>query len=615
MPLTFTKRTKLKERSKQKIASSVSSQRSPFDIGLASYDERSKIEDKDERTLRRVLLQHVHGNFNQLASCHHGGSSFPFSFLESSSLASKSCFSLEEKCKRMRLLRFLRGFYFVLCIDSFVLRRPIGHPLSQERCIERRSMVIVECDYHERELLDFVDVLLSDTSKASVSKEVILERIRTRHQADFESSLALAAEDHVTRLDESVIPSYDWIAVEDNYSLAIQSLEPVLNASSVVTLRSAADDIWQNSQGRQSRFTYQRPGNYEAHVFDLSSEAKAVVNDCLVQSIYPLIRHAFNTTNETDTRLCVYDALMIRYNATEADASQVAGAGQPFHRDLGIVSINIMLNDASDFRGGGTFFENQLRGRQPPEPLKPGGVGHCLAHYSAERHAGSATLEGVRDILVIFVTAFGSSTPPALVQNAMLKQCRAACHEECETAVDALLCRILHQRLAIQAVPGDGEAWQYLGTALLEYSDAIGLGDRHLVVAAKDCFQHAAILTPCDSRVYSNLALSLGRLSRIPDDSSAVLLSPSIEAAFEQAWTVLEHSETAGCDVARDFDSLMLSYGLHVSKQDRFEDACRILLRVAKKRSLDEKQGEDQGRVVEDAYRLWEFCCRQLKTL
>jgi hypothetical protein len=310
-----------------------------------------------------------------------------------------------------------------------------------------------------------------------------------------------------------------------------------------------------------------------------------------------LIRHIFwkGDSESTSSNLCVYDALIIRYNATEAATqasptmTSTTGAGQPLHRDLGIVSVNIMLNSADDFVGGGTFFENQLRSGGA-SPLKPKGVGHCLAHYSTERHAGSATLEGVRDILVLFVTAEQKPLPPKLIQSALLKQGQSWC--QYDNQAEALVSRIQHHRLALDVIPNDGEAWQYLGTALVEYSDCSA--DSRILDSAKDCFLHAANITPCDSRVYNNLALTLERLQGPP-----VL----IERAFEHAWGILDLSKKVACDVEQDLDALALNYGLYLSKQDCFYDACRILHGVAKKKG--------SGRIVEDAYRLWEFCNRK----
>jgi hypothetical protein len=60
-----------------------------------------------------------------------------------------------------------------------------------------------------------------------------------------------------------------------------------------------------------------------------------------------------NTT--TNQQLFVYEAIVIRYNATANSGAGHSGAGQPLHRDLGMPSVNIMLNDDADFTGWGTI--------------------------------------------------------------------------------------------------------------------------------------------------------------------------------------------------------------------------------------------------------------------
>ena len=444
-----------------------------------------------------------------------------------------------------------------------------------------------------QELLKFVDEYA--LSEYACSSESILNRVAAHHRADCQSATVLAVEQQDPA--PTAVPSFEWIEVPDqdtNYRLALTTTEPLLNTTSLQIIRQSAEHLWQTSV-QTSRFTYQRQGNYEAHVSDLSLEAKQIVNDCLEDQIYPLLRNTYCT--DTPGRLCVYDALVIRYNATEASS----GAGQPLHRDLGMVSVNIMLNDPSEFVGGGTFFENQLRA-WPQAPLKPAGPGRGLVHPSAERHAGSATTAGVRDILVLFITLDSGETPPALVQSAWLKSCRNVCDEQHRDApVKTVQCRVRHQRLAIEAVPTDGEAWQYLGLALVEMAGLVGREE--LLRAAQDCLTQSLLHNPCDSRAYNNLALTLGRLESPPT---------VVEETFRKGLDLLNRSQQAGCDVEDERDALVLNYGLHVSNQDRFAEACQILWPVASRKEIYEQQGRPVSRVVNDVYRLWAFCSQQL---
>jgi len=430
--------------------------------------------------------------------------------------------SLERMKKRQ--LHIAVRFLFMLLrnavpIETFVLRAMTrGLPTSFHRD-EHHPLFVSQRDgtFNSESRLEIntllknvQDILDKRQSTTSFDRRDILSQLDKRHAADCDAARVLAVEEDDSGEPFS-LPVYMWVHVQ-NHPLAVQSLAPIMTASDIATLVCAAEQYWQQSDSVESRFTYQRVGNSEAHVSDLGKDAVLAMDRVLKEAVYPLVRAAF-CTNDDDSRLCVYDALIIRYNATEANN---LGAGQPLHRDLGIVSVNIMLNGEEEFNGGGTFFENQLRHDESHVvPLKPLGKGHCLAHHSAERHAGAATVNGVRDILVIFVTAQQVTSTPKLIQNARLKQsARRYCEEQCDDTTESIICRIQHQLMAIEAVPEDGEAFQYLGTALMEYAEQVNNDNDEggaILKAAVECFRHAALLTPCDSRVYSNLGLTLSR--------------------------------------------------------------------------------------------------------
>jgi hypothetical protein len=343
------------------------------------------------------------------------------------------------------------------------IQLPTGPPQQPQRR-QRQLRSHFPQENHElvnssRSLLHFVDALLSrDISNVSriPSKDLILDRIKNEHASDYRtavlSPLALESSSPTDTRDvqRASSPSkmtsipYEWIysyPKEKRRRLAVQSLQPVLNATEIAVIQSAAEKIWNRQQQHHddsedvvvsttnSRFTYQFKGNWELHVADFAKlqdrTAINVINNLLIERLYPWVREIFldssATTKSTASavatsppqRLFVYDALMIRYNASASDTNM---AGQPLHRDLGLVSVNIMLND--NFEGGGTYFDNQntndgemdennnLKEQQRIIiPLKPsGGLGCCVAHSSNERHAGAGTTRGVRDILVIFLS-------------------------------------------------------------------------------------------------------------------------------------------------------------------------------------------------------------------
>jgi hypothetical protein len=261
---------------------------------------------------------------------------------------------------------------------------------------------------------------------------------------------------------------------------------------------------------------------------------------------------------------------------------------------------------------------------------------------------------------------------PAEIAAARLKNCRNFCEQKAfdgtveteeefmEAQRSALLCRILHQRLAVNAGNEgnniisdsllspeprafcDGEALQYLGTALMEYSSfaaAAPASDHHhtcvgaigVLEMALECFEVASMVTPCDSRVYNNLGIVLGTIDEMErkqhgldnDDESgndcdggtvAAAAASSQrqvdqETAYRKGLGILQRSIQAGCtneSLIRDLESLSLNYGLFVANQDRFRDAIEILEPVAlTANSGGADTATDVGR---DAYKLWEYC-------
>ena len=86
------------------------------------------------------------------------------------------------------------------------------------------------------------------------------------------------------------------------------------------------------------------------------------------------------------------DLFVVKYDAV----SQGVQTGLAIHTDGSIISFNILLNDTTEFKGGGTFFEH-LRHTVCPER------GECVVHDGKYPHAGAHITSGVRYLLVGFV--------------------------------------------------------------------------------------------------------------------------------------------------------------------------------------------------------------------
>ena len=425
---------------------------------------------------------------------------------------------------------------------------------------------------------------------------------------------------------------------------------PLLLFNEVEVIRSAAQSYWSRPQANaySSRFTYQRKGNYEAHLVDLAYHNPSIVdimNESLQKHIYPLVRSEFQDKiiDLANHKLCIYDALVIRYNATEAMLElDGTGAGQPLHRDLGLVSVNIMLNHPSEFEGGGTFFENQLlpfisdisfdKHLPTVRPLKPLDVGHALLHLSSERHAGALTTKGVREILVIFITARKEAksginenqektlpSAPVMERSARLKSSARTYCSDSPSVAQSILCRILHYRLALEYNAIDGEAWHYLGMSLREIYKA-QFNDPITLQMAVLCLRYAIFLIPCDGRLFNNFALALETLNEYYQENQikissdvAVSLHDQIVTGYERSILLHDLSARAGCDVATDYDSACLNYGLYLSKLDLFDKSVKILKRRFTAHDDLNKTGncsDDHKTVRQHGQSLLEFCSK-----
>lgn len=566
-------------------------------------------------------------------------------------------------------------FYFVPSLSFYIklpCRRPclkkdisatptiIGNHIQFHSSInsnlqdEQKNIII---DHQSNLILDKVDhILHTEMVDLKHVQEEIISNIDATYMQDLEFCSSLGHENLIDISNQ--VPEFEWIYVknasrdaDDNDShgipLAIRSKESLLDMTSVSIIREAAEHWWNpNSEinkassdgSTKSRFTYQRKGNYEAHLVDLAEHVderiRTVVMETLNKKMYPMVRQAFQSQipDLDELELCVYDSLVIRYNSTEAMLESEAetknkkflGAGQPLHRDLGLISVNIMLNSPSEFEGGGTFFDNQLRddtldlsiNSTPPNPLKPLGVGHALAHLSNQRHAGVGTTSGVRDILVLFLMtkkskASGKNAGTKCSGIEMAGRLRNNVLENCAkygNLSNQYLYRMIHYRLAVKFSPLDGEAWHYLGMALnvkaktmQSTKDAL-----EIIYLSISCLEHAFQLIPGDARLCNNLGLAYETLYTYTQDEK---YDRCIEKYYSRSIIIHSLSEMIGCDVHSDFDSVSLNYGLYVSYKNEFKRAVDILNRFRTDKDL-KNEGEDQVRI--DGIRLLQFCESQL---
>lgn len=455
---------------------------------------------------------------------------------------------------------------------------------------------------------EYTDDIIHSSMSGLSRFQPLYDAITVSHDADAQRCHLVAEKKNIrhisnehTTAQQLQSPVYEKVLDRNLRTVAALSKSPIIFPPHCATLKKCAEDHWGEHGQRSSRFTYQRPGNSELHVEDLPEEALRVVNEALLNRIYPWVRNVFNVTNGS---LSVYDALIIRYNATEAllsnaDTSQDIGAGQPLHRDLGMFSVNIALSENSDYEGGGTFFE-KLTESIESSVIRPEGLGYGVAHSSSERHAGSATYAGVRDIMVFFITL----SPITDVEVAM------RCKGQFQT--DLTFEKEEYYRAAIACNPNDSEAWQFLAMSMI--SNAQNSSNQNHIKAAIPCLERARNLSPFDARVHNNLGIALQRLLVSSENASfsSCDLQERIGHHFHTAVSILEKSSKAGCDVRFDECSSRLNLGLLYANEDRFQEAMMVLnapcMNVGGGIQDSKQKNEVLERILSDAASLRSFC-------
>ena len=146
-------------------------------------------------------------------------------------------------------------------------------------------------------------------------------------------------------------------------------------------------------------WTTNRHGNYPTTDIPLVELPKTMtfLRRALAERLYPLLREQFKEylpPGEAPFRLRVADGFIVKYDA-EGGQSEL----KP-HRDGSVFSFNIALNPATDFEGGGTWFDSLGTSIKIEE-------GNLVTHASGVLHGGHGITKGKRYIMVGFVILEG----------------------------------------------------------------------------------------------------------------------------------------------------------------------------------------------------------------
>eukprot|EP00577_Skeletonema_sp_RCC1716_P001218 CAMPEP_0113379404 /NCGR_PEP_ID=MMETSP0013_2-20120614/4206_1 /TAXON_ID=2843 ORGANISM="Skeletonema costatum, Strain 1716" /NCGR_SAMPLE_ID=MMETSP0013_2 /ASSEMBLY_ACC=CAM_ASM_000158 /LENGTH=883 /DNA_ID=CAMNT_0000261673 /DNA_START=261 /DNA_END=2912 /DNA_ORIENTATION=- /assembly_acc=CAM_ASM_000158 len=417
---------------------------------------------------------------------------------------------------------------------------------------------------------------------------------------------ALAVEDK-NHQHQSPIPSFKWIQAQgdddtnttilNRRDIALTTVGDlrVFEPADVSLLRAAADKHFAQTAGQQtSRYTMQYEGNSEVHLDDLCSadpDLKLRIDRILQEKVYPLVRAAFGEDEdepEPKGSICVYDSIFVRYNAEQAKAAGLRGASQPLHQDGGIYSVNIALNEHLDdsengFTGGGTFFEALTVGDGDDYIQRPSAPGHAIIHKTTQRHAGAPTTSGVRDILVIFLTARQPEKSEIEEVTWRVERAMRLTPLAKQLSREKLISCL---KLATKNDPTSHALPYALGVHLTQEGDMNDPSDERWeeICQGVESFERSIVLNPADARAHYNLGMALSDRHKYAMRTRRMHLLPPPQEAAESLINALETAiqleikcDEAGCSNGINIAEAFLTLGDFVLRLKNF-DLARLYL-------------------------------------
>ena len=220
-------------------------------------------------------------------------------------------------------------------------------------------------------------------------------------EKDFEDARPSIVDDWEEYSHDYENDDYDHALHKPNFPFGLHDLarvsrEPLLTPEECQILIDEADSMNENmkeGQWIEGGARYGTPDDRVGALMPLERLPKSfeLINEQLMPRISASVHKAFDCCADHPSDLRIGGARVVRYDAA---AGQVELG---MHRDFLALTVNIALNDPTEFEGGGTVVEAYSK---TPIRLPKG---HGLIHPGDVRHAGSSITSGSRYVLVLFL--------------------------------------------------------------------------------------------------------------------------------------------------------------------------------------------------------------------
>lgn len=219
--------------------------------------------------------------------------------------------------------------------------------------------------------------------------------------SDFENARSAIVESWNEHSHDYEQEYYDHILHRPRFPFGLDDLarvsrQPLLTPKECQILIDEADGMNEDTHKKEwmeGGARYGTPSDKVGALMPLERLPKSfeLINDQLLPRIFASVVKAFDCCANDPSDLRIGGARVVRYDAT---AGQVELG---MHRDFLALTVNIALNDPSEFEGGGTVVEAFSK---TPIRLQKG---YALIHPGDVRHAGSSITSGSRYVLVLFL--------------------------------------------------------------------------------------------------------------------------------------------------------------------------------------------------------------------
>lgn len=237
---------------------------------------------------------------------------------------------------------------------------------------------------------DSLDLFGEDTAEDLQRLEAVATAARERNAAIVAAALPVG--------DRTAAEARRLYMLDNVKRRQVVTTQAVFTAAECAALMMAVEE----AVARRGGWETERHGAYPTTDIAVGALTPAVAKKVIADVNERIIASAAVDRGFKPDHLVSRDLFFVKYEAVTG-----AQAGLARHTDGSVLSFNVLLNDPSEFTGGGTYFTHLGRAEST-------GQGGCVLHDGKLEHAGVPITAGKRMLMVGFVETTDQRLPDLL---------------------------------------------------------------------------------------------------------------------------------------------------------------------------------------------------------